>query len=313
MARIARRMRAGRATLALLASAAACLSGTHHGPAWGAPGHRPSGAGRGGAQGRETACRAFPWDPLFGGSEPEPVRLPSSVDELNEELQSSMLSAIEAGLPRMDVELPPGLGLGIEGRPRRLRPAGEEPAAAEANRGDRELAAAFVLLFEGLKNDRSLCVAFRTEALAAAAKRAWRDWGKARIIALPNPKRAAFGGGNSVLSAARRPFLLAVAPSPEQLRELSEVEDADSPKSCIILLNARIRGLLRPDEIRERLAAASDAIFHYRFEGTSGLVYRAHGSPWVLARRRSEGSPGEISRSDDEPEAEALGALRGSQ
>lgn len=220
-----------------------------------------------------------------------------------------MMTAVEKAIPKIDIELPPGLRLGVEGKAGPLAPFEGQLTPEQLANGDRELASAFVLMFEGLKNGRALCVAFSTEKLAAAAKRVWRDWGNARIIALSNPGRAAFGAGNSILQTVRRPFLVAVSPSTEQLKALSDLEDAKGAKLCLILLNARIRGLSQPDEVRDRLALAYNPAFHARFVGPNnqGMVFHTLSTPWILARRKSfMDDMEEVWRGDSEPTAEAI-------
>lgn len=269
----------------------------------------PRAARRQSLRGVHQALAAAPWDILFGK---EDVELPSSTEQLVEGLQSSMMTAVEKALPRIDMELPPGLRLGIEGKPGTLAMPPGEVTLADAVRGDRELAAAFVMLFDGLKNGRSLCVAFRDEKLAARAKRVWRDTGTVKVTALPNPKRASIGGGDAMRAVANRPFLVAVAPTPEQLVELKALDEARGEKLCIILLNARLRGLKERDELREELAAGSNPAYHVRLAGADGrgVVYHQLGSPWVVARRKSpEGELEEISRSDDEPTSEEIEAV----
>jgi len=270
---------------------------------------RPASVDEG--RGHFSARLAAPWDMFFGG---EKLIVPQSSDELTLELQSAMMTAVEKAIPRFDIELPPGLGLGIEGKHAPLvAPNGEISAAAIA-RSDRELAAAFVLQFEGLSNDGSLCVAFRNQKLLDKAKRVWGEWGKTRLITLPNPKRMV-EGGDDVRKRIRRPFLVAIAPSRGQLKELASMakaeDESEGKQICLVLVNARIRGLLEPDEAREDLAIRSNAILHARFAGTNneGLVYRKLGDPWVVARRvGASGNFTEVARSDDEPTVEAVEA-----
>jgi len=275
------------------------------------PGTRPASVDEG--HGHFSARLAAPWDIFFGG---EKLPVPQSSKELTLELQSAMMTAVEQAIPRFDIELPPAMGLGIEGKHALLvAPQDEEIRAAAVARGDRELAAAFVLLFEGLSNDRSLCIAFRNEKLLTKAKRVWQDWGKTRLITLPDPNRATFGGENTVRDRIKRPFLVAVAPSNGQLKELAAMakaeEESEGKQICLILVNARIRGLNLADETRQFMAVRSNPIFHARFAGTrnEGLVFRKLGDPWVVARRDSaSGNFTEVSRSDEEPTAEAINA-----
>uniref|UniRef100_A0A7S4PRX1 DUF1995 domain-containing protein n=1 Tax=Alexandrium monilatum TaxID=311494 RepID=A0A7S4PRX1_9DINO len=270
-------------------------------------GRLPAAGRRVAVPGSRLTRTAAPWDALFGNR--EPVELPSTMEKLNEELQSSMMTSVEKALPRIDMELPPGLRIGIETQPGKVAPRREAPTLAERMRGDRELAAGFAMLFAGLKNSKSLCVAFRNPKLANLAKRNWGDMGGVRIISLPNPKQA-FGEARSIQDRARRPFLIAVAPSREQLLKLRELDEERGGKFCLILLNAGLRGLAEPDELRDELAAASNPAFHVRFAGPKGqdLVYHRLGLPWVVARRKAAegGDAGEfefeeVSRSDNEP------------
>mmetsp|Transcript_415 Transcript_415/g.1395 ORF Transcript_415/g.1395 Transcript_415/m.1395 type:complete len:330 (+) Transcript_415:25-1014(+) len=280
---------------------------------------RPSTAAR-----QRTVRAAAPWDGLFGSPQEEAaVRVPATVEELAEALQDSMalaLARLEKGRrPRLDVELPPGLPLGIESALGPLVPPASKPSAAEVDRGDRELASAFLLLFEGLKRTGALCIAFRTERLATAARRLWKEWGKTRIAALQG-----FGGDDALRRAMRRPFLVAVAPGTQELRRLSELADERGDKLCLILLNARIRGTPSAggDDVRGMLALESEAVFHFRFVGAGGdgVLYRAGSaakdgkkSPWVVVRRSAADGPQEqVLCSDTEPStAAAESALSG--
>lgn len=238
-----------------------------------------------------TARAAMPWDALLGGE--DVVEVPTSTDELGERLQDCMLTSVEKAFPRMDIELPPGLRMGIFEEQDSLEPRGELKPADIA-RADRDLAAAWVTMFAELKNDRSLCVAFRSDKLATLAKRAWRNWGKVKIISLAAEKeRQRFGSGSSsLLERVARPFLVAVAPSVEQLKEIKGLdldEEATGKKICVVLVNARIRGLTEGDPLREELAAGSNPILHARFVGDDGFAYKTLGSPWVLSRRQAVG------------------------
>jgi len=238
----------------------------------------------------------MPWDGLFGGGD-DAVVVPTSTDELGERLQDCMLTAVEKALPRMDIELPPGLRMGIFEEQDPLEPRGEL-TAADIARADRDLAAAWIAMFEGLNNDRSLCVAFRNDKLATKAKRAWRNWGKVKIMSLAEKEKEKqrFGTRSvetSLLQRVARPFLVAVAPSSEQLEEIRQLdlsEENTGTKICVVLLNARIRGLAEGDDpLREELAVGSNAILHARFVGDDGFAYKTIGSPWVLSRRQTVG------------------------
>merc|ERR1712032_1171620 len=103
------------------------------------------------------------------------------------------------------------------------------------------------------------------------------------------------GGGlgvQSLLQKISRPFLVVVAPSTEQLeaiRQLDEIEESGGSKVCVILINARIRGLKEKDSLREQLAAGSNPIVYARFVGSDGFLFKTIGSPWVLSRMKSVG------------------------
>jgi len=267
-----------------------------------------------GPRGACIARAAAPWDGIFGASDKQPaVRVPETVEELAEALQDSMALAL-AGMKRgqrsrLDVELPPGLPLGLESALGPLEPPKAEPTAEEVDRGDRELASAFLLLFEALKKERALCIAFRTERLAASARRLWKEWGQTRIIALQG------FGGDDALRRVRRPFLVAVAPGTEELNRLSKFADERGEKLCLILLNARIRGTTGGDEVRDLLALESEAVFHFRFAGadSDGVLYRAISTAeegkkasWVLVRRLAGGSPEQLLSSERQPSAAAI-------
>jgi len=240
--------------------------------------------------------------------------------------------ALQMGMPRIEVELPPGLRLGVEGVQDELVLSKSSTTPERIAKGDRELAACMLLLFA---ESKELCVAFRTGALVSAAKRAWQDWGRSRVLAFPRgsgPRASSFGLGaagevgqsgaeamRAALARAGCSTLVVVAPRAEQLRAVAELDSHLGAETRIILLNPRVRSLARRDKLRARIAAAFNPVFHLRLAGPGGrgLVYRAavkgRAAPWILAQRRLPGTPlEELSRSEEEPSGADLEAAFGS-
>eukprot|EP00435_Cladocopium_sp_Y103_P019790 s1701_g4.t2 len=111
-----------------------------------------------------------------------------------------IFTVVEKGLPQ-DIDLPPGLILGVEGEePDELEP--KKCSKEEESQGDRELAGGLVQFFYEFKNAVNLCVLFRNRALATNARVTWGDFGKARVVGFP-PARQMEMEGNSVLSLAQ--------------------------------------------------------------------------------------------------------------
>lgn len=275
------------------------------------------------------AHRAAPlgWDSLgslFGRKE---VKVPNTLPDVVEALQNSMLAAVKKTLPRVDIELPPGWPLGIEAPledPDQWLD-GEVPPE-EIVRGDREITAGLLSLFQAIKISGVLCLAFRTVKLAKAAKQTWgsKTWGSARILSFTAPPKAAFGGQVGARSGpgvvprsdfltqirqARQEgctFVAVVAPKVAQLREVAQFEEelikegGDADKDmCIVLINARLRGrnLTEGAELRSEMARRFTALFNMRFVGArnQAMVYQAlnedgEATPWVVVRRPEYGS-----------------------
>lgn len=247
------------------------------------------------------------WDEFLSGSL---VDVPLNATGLSAQLQDVIFTSVEKALPQVDIDLPAGLVLGVEGDdPDELKPR-MNLSKAEEERGDRELAGAIVQFFHEFKNAVNLCVLFRSPARAQRARAAWGDFGKARVVGFPSKKTTAMQAGSPAERLAQlirnRPFVVAVAPRKRQLEALQELSQSPDIKMLLVLLNARVRCLPQDcKDIRSEVAIASNPVFHARFVGTDGeaMLYRSMNTPWVLARR--EGGR-ELLRSDDEPSLEAV-------
>lgn len=272
-------------------------------------------------------CKRVHRNSLWPFGDWSPVTVPKTMEEAVQELQNSMLSLVEETVPLADIEVPPGARLGVETDFGELESPSKKLPPEEIERGDRELAAAVVLLFVQLKLSQLLCVAFRTNSLAARAKKVWKEWGYAAIFSFPPKSKAEFGKG---ISGRRRErtfkdlvaeaikngytYLALVAPRAEQLKEVADLDPATKEKLCIISLNGRLRGRKSDDELRQSFARQSEALFHLRLtQRGKGIVYKGRKqegegyTPWVLARRTGpEEAPKEIARFDSEPSRENL-------
>lgn len=238
----------------------------------------------------------------------DPVDVPLNASALSNRLQDVIFTVVEKGLPQVDIDLPPGLILGVEGEePDELEP--KKCSKEEEFQGDRELAGGLVQFFYEFKNTVNLCVLFRNRAMATIARGTWGDFGKARVVGFP-PARQMEIEGDSVLSLAQllrnRPFVAAVAPRARQLKALQELSEAKDVKMLLILLNARVRCRSEDcTDIRKDVAFASNPVFHVSFAGPKGegLLYKSINTPWVLVRRE-DGK--ELWRGDDEPTKEVV-------
>lgn len=251
-------------------------------------------------------------DGIFGPREPVPV--PAGFQELTQNLQDCMLTSVEKGLPRVDFELPRGLRLGIDPpfdedgpEPPLVPPVDLSPA--DVALAEREFAAAFVLMFDGLKNGQNLCVLFRTNKMATAARKAWGDFGKVRVTSFPTPKTL----GNRIELLAKqvnkRPWVVAVAPNEKQLEELRAFETLADKKLILFLLNSRIRGRRSEERglVRDYMADACNPAFTFQFVGPRGdaVLYHQLGKPWVVSRANAGASRGDLPAGSDEAAASA--------
>jgi len=268
----------------------------------------------------------------WSGTDAVSVTVPETTKQAYEGLLVSLKAAVDKKIGRFDVELPPGLRFGFEeGSMDALRPVPEEVLTPERLAwADREAAAVFMLFFGEPAN---LCVFFRNKAQLQAAKRGWGNWGDSHLFAFPgkgvaqafDSPQPATGGMSApaakfldMLAAKDCQTVIAVGPRAKQLRIIDEVNENLSSYARVILVNARIRGAGKRDEVRDRLATAFDPIFHMRFagKGQQGMLYRALQdadgaavTPWVVAKRpMPDMPPKEVSRSVDEPSPDQVAA-----
>lgn len=266
---------------------------------------------------RRTTRAAAPWDSLTENlpddvtknipflKKPQKIVLPATFELLQGELQETLLDVVEKAIPRIDIELPAGMRMGIEkaGKVAPLKTVSE----GAARRGDRELAFIIGQMFCGLRNSRALSIAFNDPKVATIAKKGWRDTELLQVTSLPSENDAnAMGVRKTVFDAGNRQFLLAVAPNREQLALLNELDKKRGGKMCIMVANGRLRGREEPDDLRDEFATASNPVFHLRFLKGKGVVYRRYGQPWIVARRVDTTEWQELKRFDDEPSAEEI-------
>lgn len=244
---------------------------------------------------------------FFGGS----VQIPSSVEKLLQALKSSTEAAFEKDLLRIDVELPEGLRLGLEGAVDALEPVTAGTDAKElVARTDREAANAFVQLFGGRPE---LCVAFRTPALATTAMRTWGSNVQSHVLSLRAKSKINF---RKSVKARKCSVLVAVAPREEQLQVLDELDKEFAGAVRIILVNARLRCRRGEDALRNRMAVKYEPIYNFRFvKKGKGLLFRAlteaGATQWFLMGRATSDSPSdspwkELLRSVEEPSPAAV-------
>lgn len=269
---------------------------------------------------RSTAGAA-PWDNLFGAPA-EPVKLPYSTKEVLDSLKASVEVMVKSGVPRADVELPAGLRLGFENVTDALIMPKEEPSPEQILQADRELARVFLAMFnKALKN--RLSIIFRTSKQAAYAKQLWGKsaLGHARIVSMGKggAKKGAFTSSDGDMAASfirslkviGNAFVVLVAPRKPQLEAIARAAEEVDSKTCFILLNARLRGLKKPDPLREELSAGFSPAFHVRLvKNGEGMVFRQlqdGTSPWILARRSLPSTVAtEVARSLEEPTLERI-------
>jgi len=261
------------------------------------------------------------WPSLDFLKDGEPVKVPSTTKELIDALKDAMTAATRQKLTRIDIEVPPGLRLGLEGVTDPLVLPDYEVMPAQITQGDRELARLLTAMLNSAGNLLSVC--FRTVKQADAAKDLWKSWGKARVTAFSTAsrKKSAFGAGSAGGDESFRKcmekcgFLVAVAPRSEQLRLVEELSEKLGDQIVIVLLNAHLRGPRRRDALRQRLASTFEPVLYLGLAGSDGggVVYRTTkdggGTPWILARRKLPSTVAEeVSRSRPEPSPEIVEA-----
>lgn len=265
-------------------------------------------------------------DSLFGGGE---VEVPATTQAVIDALKDSLEDAVKRGISRMDVDLPLGLRLGgIEGVLDPLStPEGDLPKDRVA-RGDRDLARYFARLLKPVES--KLCTVFRTASLVKAAQPVWKASGTGgRLLAYGNSKskkRGAFGSDTANAEAFRQSLrdvdcghVVFVSPRAKQLRMVAELDKEDREgKTCIVLLNSRLRGPdQKGDELRQELALSFTPVFHLSLMDGDGMVFKAlrdgGTTPWVIAQRQIEVVEQsetfvakEVLRSDMEPPRERI-------
>eukprot|EP00930_Biecheleria_cincta_P002422 TRINITY_DN103430_c0_g1_i1.p1 TRINITY_DN103430_c0_g1~~TRINITY_DN103430_c0_g1_i1.p1 ORF type:complete len:334 (+),score=61.75 TRINITY_DN103430_c0_g1_i1:64-1065(+) len=244
---------------------------------------------------------------FFGGS----VQLPSTVERLLQGLKSSIEEAFQKDLTRMDVELPEGLHLGLEGTVDALEPL---PAGTDVKerlaQTEREAANAFVQVFGGRPE---LCVAFRTPALATAAMQIWGSDVQSLVLSLREKSKLNF---RKSVKARKCSVLVVVAPRAEQLQVLDELDKEFASAVHVILVNARLRSRRGEDALRDRMATRYEPIYAFRFiKKGKGLLFKAlteaGATQWFLMGRAPNDGPSdspwkELLRSSEEPSATVL-------
>jgi len=239
-------------------------------------------------------------------------------------LKRSTENTLNLAISRLDVEVPPAYQLGVEGDQKQGRLLDDKMAAdnkREIARSDRELARIFVEMMQPVGD--GLVVAFRTKALANAAKRTWKlDPSEATIISFPEKSKSAFAAEVSAPAEFRKTLskvkclcLLVVAPYLDQLRLVNDLSNTVGDAMGIMLLNARIHGRDRttqklPAKLKKEMMENFVPSYHIRFlERKNSILFHAMGgeglSPWLVAQQRElfGGRPvtQEILRSKDEP------------
>jgi len=250
---------------------------------------------------------------------------PSSSEQLVQDLQNVMLTTIEKALPRMDVDLPPGFQMGVYEQYTPLSWGLQDLTDEEIENADRELAAAYAMMFAGLGNSGNLVLLFRNGKLANLAKQEFAGLVKEsglRIAAFPGSK--ALGDPVEALQKAidRRGYIIVVAPRERQLALLKALEDrqqseldkmaSDKLAMLVILLNARLReGGKQLGASRSHWADASNPIFHASLVGpkAEAILYHQCWQEWILSARPAVGAteaPKVLARWESQPSEEEL-------
>mmetsp|Transcript_9995 Transcript_9995/g.22354 ORF Transcript_9995/g.22354 Transcript_9995/m.22354 type:complete len:362 (+) Transcript_9995:48-1133(+) len=284
-------------------------------------------------QGRGCVCRpsaapvarsALPWEGLFE----EDSSAPTNTEEAAEALQEAMMALFDETAPgtkstrtRFTIDMPKAMSLGVEGGPvDALEPPPLPVKKSAVARADRELAAAWVQMFQELKISERLCVGFRSEVLANTAKRTWQTWGDSHIFAFPSSEESL--ASEKILrrkllrrNAGPGTILLAVAPRESELKILDKLLDAYGKNVIVFLLNARLRATAPPGSLKERYARDFDTAFHLGWVGPNreGFLFRAMRekagpTPWFVAKRLASGEWKEVLRAKEEPSTEAISA-----
>eukprot|EP00931_Biecheleriopsis_adriatica_P076021 TRINITY_DN49776_c0_g1_i1.p1 TRINITY_DN49776_c0_g1~~TRINITY_DN49776_c0_g1_i1.p1 ORF type:complete len:379 (+),score=98.99 TRINITY_DN49776_c0_g1_i1:36-1172(+) len=291
------------------------------------------------AGGRRTSLArpAFDLGKTIGGllgEDEEDVKseVPKDVSALVEGLRMSTEASLNQRCSRLDVELPPAYRLGVEGDKKKSDLV-EEKAAKELKeiaRGDRELARIFVEMLQPI--GAGVVVAFRTKALAAAARKAWKlAPEEGTVIAFPDMnKKSAFATEVGVPSQFKQKLredlacqcLIVVSPYLDQLRLVEDLGNTVQDQMGIVLLNARISGKDRkmsrvPPKLQAALQEVYDPSYHIRFlERKNGVLFRMRlpngEAPWIVAQQRDlfggQTATQEVLRTDEEPSPQEIEA-----
>lgn len=277
-----------------------------------------------------TARAAFDFGSLFGGDK---VGVPNDVAAVVAGLKSSTEAALNQGISRLDIELPPAYHLGVEGKDKRARLLEDKMEVDNQEavaRSDRELARVFVEMLQPV-GGTGLCVAFRTKSLMQAANKAWKlQPSEGTLISFPEKAKSAFAAEVGVPTQFKQTLeqcgcmcLLVVAPYTEQLRLVHEISKDVQDEMGIVLLNARIHGKGRettkmPSRLKTALQEEFVPSYHVRFwkERKNGILFSmttADGeAPWIVAKQREliGGSvvTDEVLRTNEEPGPEEVQA-----
>jgi len=266
---------------------------------------------------------------LLGGEQKETFEVPKDVAALVEGLKVSTENTLNQAIGRLDVEVPPGYKLGVEGEKKKDRLLDDKILSGDprqVERSDRELARIFVEMLQPIAD--GLVVVFRTKKLVAAAKKAWKLADEeATVISFPEKSKSAFAEEfgtpmqfERALKRANCKCLLVVAPYLDQLRLVKQLSDNVKDSMGIMLLNARIHGINRkmlklPPSLKRELQATFVPSYHVRFlNRKNSLLFHMMGkegpAPWIVAQQREliGGQPvtQEVLRADAEPTAPEL-------
>eukprot|EP00933_Yihiella_yeosuensis_P059375 TRINITY_DN6059_c0_g1_i1.p1 TRINITY_DN6059_c0_g1~~TRINITY_DN6059_c0_g1_i1.p1 ORF type:complete len:401 (+),score=54.25 TRINITY_DN6059_c0_g1_i1:81-1283(+) len=277
---------------------------------------------------------AFNLGDLFGGAPEFEYEIPKKVDAVLAGLKQSTEVMLNLRNDRLDIELPPGYRLGVEGNAKgRLYEAGSLKDDIDA--ADRELARVFAEMLQPI--GAGIVIAFRTKALVRAAKKKWKhEMDEGKLMSFPESKFAfatEVGSEQFIkqMLESNCQCLLVVAPRIEQLRVVEELSKAVGNQMGIFLLNARVRGESSdvgksgksgrlPTRLHQFLKGTFKPSYHIRFLPfrKNALLFRMQGTekqvPWIVAQQRQ--LPGGIAitnevlrkDSEEEPDEEEISA-----
>lgn len=260
------------------------------------------------------------------------MALPQDIRSTVSAIKDSTQVALQSRCSRMDVELPPGATLGVEGKKEGNIFSEGESGAVSILRSDRELARVYVEMFRPVGD--AIAVAFGTKKEADAARQTWCD--DTRVICLDEARKksikaATKGKGFAAKMAAATASPAALLPIPANTEVLLAVSPRNGAqftaierictelgmKCCVVLLNARLESAsFANDRQREFFLDTFEPVFQLKPASPSvvleakqqnkdavatPILYRAYPDEWTIFSKPVIGAPRLLKKFEDRP------------